>query len=569
MLHLSRTLSWWSLSPPNLTPSQYKVRGSFHNVDASAPGPAAGTTNRFSITVKMMWHKAQAIFGLLALTNTAIGASCDAATFASLTLSNIEIQSFIVTVATTGGAASVELCKIAIEYTHPGQNDVVNTWIGLPLDAADWNSRFQMAGGGGWSAGSESTILTPVAAGYSSSSTDGGHTAAQSQADWGLVSPGNTNWPALWDFAAWRWTRRRAWASWPRRSTMARSRRTRTGMGALLAGGKDMLWGKSIRISLTELSPGPPRSTGNDFSCSSTGLTFKQRNWVSASPPSCALQAITTAATAACDELDGVKDSVIAYPGQCKFDAKSLVGQAVNCTRPAGTVTITDEIAELANAIWQGPRSVEGDFQWYGLNPDASLSGLLSTSCTTVDNCTVVPFQIGLDWLQVFLARNASYDTASLTHEQWDRFYRQSVNEYTSVIGTDDPDLTDLKKAGTKLLAWHGTQDPLIPSNGTIDYYERAQAFNGDGFNDYYRFFLAPGVGHCGGGPGLDPSGTVFDTLRAWVENGTIPETLPATGPAVGSANVSATRSIDLCLYPKILTYVGTDPNDQASFTCA
>lgn len=202
MLHLSRTLSWWSLSPPNSSPSQYKDWGSFHNVDASVLGPAAGTTNRFNITVKMMWHKAQAIFGLLALTNTAIGASCDAATFASLTLSNIEIQSFNVTVATTGGAASVELCKIAIEYTHPGQNDVVNTWIGLPLDAADWNSRFQMAGGGGWSAGSESTILTPVAAGYSSSSTDGGHTASQSQADWGLVSPGNTNWPALWDFAS-------------------------------------------------------------------------------------------------------------------------------------------------------------------------------------------------------------------------------------------------------------------------------------------------------------------------------------------------------------------------------
>lgn len=55
----------------------------------------------------------------------------------------------------------------------------------------------------------------------------------------------------------------------------------------------------------------------------------------------------------------------------------------------------------------------------------------------------------------MFLARNASYDTATLTHEQFDRFYRQSVNEYTSVIGTDDPDLTDLKKAGTKLLTWY------------------------------------------------------------------------------------------------------------------
>lgn len=115
----------------------------------------------------------------------------------------------------------------------------------------------------------------------------------------------------------------------------------------------------------------------------------------------------------------------------------------------------------------------------------------------------------------------------------------------------------------------HGTQDPLIPSNGTIDYYERASAFNGDSFNDYYRFFLAPGVGHCGGGPGLDPSGTVFDVLRAWVENGTVPETLPATGPAVGASNTSTTRSIDLCLYPKVLTYIGPNPNDDASFTCA
>lgn len=244
------------------------------------------------------------------------------------------------------------------------------------------------------------------------------------------------------------------------------------------------------------------------------------------------------------------------------------MGQTVNCTSPQGTLVITEGVAELANAIWQGPVSAEGGFQWYGLNPDASLTGLLSTTCTTVDDCTVVPFQIGIDWLQVFLARNASYNTATLTHEQWDRFYRQSVDEYTSVIGTDNPDLTNLKNAGTKVLAWHGTQDPLIPSNGTVDYVERATAFNGD-ISDFYRFYLAPGIGHCGGGPGLDPSSTVFDVLRAWVENGTVPETLPATGPAVGAAKTKEERSIGLCLYPKLLTYIGPDPNNQASFICA
>jgi hypothetical protein len=195
------------------------------------------------------------------------------------------------------------------------------------------------------------------------------------------------------------------------------------------------------------------------------------------------------------------------------------------------------------------------------------MSGLLSTTCTTVDNCTVTPFSIGYEWLTVFLARNTSYDVNTITHEQWDDFFRQSVAEYTSTIGTDNPDLTGLKNAGTKVIAWHGTADPLIPSNGTLDYFERASAYNAN-LTDYYRSFIAPGVGHCGGGPGLDPSGTVFDTLRAWVENGTAPETLPASGPAVGSTDSAATRSIDLCALPKALTYIGPDPNESSSFTC-
>ncbi|KAK6192932.1 hypothetical protein LQW54_012981 [Pestalotiopsis sp. IQ-011] len=519
----------------------------------------------------MIWSICLAMLGLSALSRTVIAVNCDADAFGSLALDNIEIQSFIVTIrrnVTTGSAGSVDLCEIAIEYTHPGQNDVVNTWVGLPLDAASWNSRFQMAGGGGWTAGGESTILAPVAAGYSSSSTDGGHTAVQSTADWGLVNPANTNWPALWDFSSVALIEAAKLGKLATEIYYGEKPKYSYWNGCSTGGRQGHAMGQKYPDQFDGIVAGSPAINWERFQLQQFWSDFEAQE-LGIQPPSCALQAITTAATAACDELDGVKDSVIAYPGQCKFDAKSLIGQMVNCTSPQGAFTITEDVAELANAIWQGPRSVEGDFQWYGLNPDASLGGLLSTTCTTVDNCTVIPWQIGLDWLQVFLARNASYDTTTLTHEQWDRFYRQSVNEHASVIGTDDPDLTDLKEAGTKLLTWHGTQDPLIPSNGTIDYYERASAFNGDSFNDYYRFFLAPGVGHCGGGPGLDPSGTVFDVLRAWVENGTVPETLPATGPAVGASSTSATRSIDLCLYPKVLTYVGPDPNDDASFTCA
>jgi feruloyl esterase len=148
--------------------------------------------------------------------------ACSRATFKSLSLDTIQIKSVNVTAAhefstsgrnATGGVGvipdipgvetpTVDICLVSLSYTHPGQHDLVNTYIGLPLDAKDWNSRFLMHGGGAWYAGGESSILTPVLLGYASSSTDGGHGINASTTDWGLTSDGHTNWPALRDFSS-------------------------------------------------------------------------------------------------------------------------------------------------------------------------------------------------------------------------------------------------------------------------------------------------------------------------------------------------------------------------------
>lgn len=242
-----------------------------------------------------------------------------------------------------------------------------------------------------------------------------------------------------------------------------------------------------------------------------------------------------------------------------------MIGSTVSCTEPSGSIAVTAKHAELVKAVWEGPTSVEGRFEWYGMPKEAPLTSLLNTSCDSVDNCTLVPFSIPEDWLRVFVAKNTSLDLSGLSREDYDRLYRASVAQYASVMGTDNPDLTDLKNAGTKLLTWHGLADQLITYQGTVDYYDRVTELNSN-VTDYYRLFLAPGVEHCGLGPGLDPHLTIFESLRAWVENGTAPETVPATGPAVGGNN--ATREVGLCLYPRQLAYVGSDPNDAASFEC-
>ena len=296
-------------------------------------------------------------------------------------------------------------------------------------------------------------------------------------------------------------------------------------------------------------------------------LHTKRSPFTDTQPPACVLEAFTDAAIDACDLLDGVKDGIISLPGQCHFKASSIIGQTVNCSNPSGQITITDKMAELVSGMWEGPISLEDQFEWYGLHYDADLAFLLATTCTSLHNCTVIPFSISADWAKVFLARNSSFNVQGLTRQDFDDLFHESVDQYASIIGTHNTDLTEFKLAGGKMIAWHGMQDELIPTNGTVDYYSRVMDRDPT-VADYYRFYLAPGVGHCGGGRGFDPSGTVFETLRAWVENGTVPDTLGAVATAVAGSNSSSTRTAQLCPYPEIFTYVGGDPNDASSFSC-
>ena len=75
---------------------------------------------------------------------------------------------------------------------------------------------------------------------------------------------------------------------------------------------------------------------------------------------------------------------------------------------------------------------------------------------------------------------------------------------------------------------------------------------------------MAPGMGHCRGGPGPDR----FDTLTAlerWVELGEAPEQIVAS--RVTDGVVDLTRP--LCPYPQMATWNGTgNTKDAANFSC-
>ena len=145
---------------------------------------------------------------------------------------------------------------------------------------------------------------------------------------------------------------------------------------------------------------------------------------------------------------------------------------------------------------------------------------------------------------------------------------RRRQAEYGIVIGTDNPDLTGFRDRGGKMIIWHGWADQLITADGTIDYYKRVQQQMGGAkkTSDVARLFLAPGVSHCAGGPGPQPTG-VLDALLTWVEDGKAPDTLSATRHDQTGAVM---RSRPLCQYPLVAKYKGTGSTDEAAnFVCS
>ncbi|KAK3702812.1 hypothetical protein LTR37_014796 [Vermiconidia calcicola] len=171
------------------------------------------------------------------------------------------------------------------------------------------------------------------------------------------------------------------------------------------------------------------------------------------------------------------------------------------------------------------------------------------------------PFPISKEWIQVFLAKGLDYDVSDMSEEDFSSFLHVSRQLYTSILGSDDPDLSDFKAAGGKMITRHGLADELIFSNGSANYYERVLALNPKA-KDFYRYFEAPGVGHCGLGVGAFPR-QAFNSLVRWVENETVPDSLDA------ETTFQPTRPRILCGYPQVARYQGGNPDDASSYKCA
>jgi Tannase and feruloyl esterase len=454
-----------------------------------------------------------------------------------------------------GDAQTPASCRVTAVVTHPPAGDKVRVFLGFPMTG--WNGRFEGVGGGGFLGGSPAGVRAPLTTGYAAGSTDTGHEGASGS--FALDANGRLDWMLIRDNAYlgihqmtttgkavteafYGVPPARAYfngCSTGGRQGLMEAQRYPTDYDGILAGAPAINWTK---LHIEQMWGHVVMTEAND------------------PVPPCKFAAATAAAIAACDANDGVTDGVIDDPATCTYDPKALVGTS------AGTCgIITDADADVFRAIWGGPHRRDGSFMWYGLPRGADFSGVSGTGGTPIVSR---PNPITLDWWRYFLMQNPRFDPTGLTRAGYEQAWDQSVEEFSAVIATDSPNLAAFKAHGGKIVMWHGQADPLIYPGGSIDYYERTEKQMGgrDNTAKFLRLFLAPGVGHCGGGQGPAPSGQ-FETMVTWAEDGTAPETLAAIRRDRTGA---VTRSRPLCRYPLLAHYTGRgSTDDAANFACS
>lgn len=162
------------------------------------------------------------------------------------------------------------------------------------------------------------------------------------------------------------------------------------------------------------------------------------------------------------------------------------------------------------------------------------------------------------EFFKYFVFGDPKWDYRTYDFATWER----DTRVVRSILNADNPDLSTFTARG-KLLLWHGWSDAALNARSTIDYYDGALAKT-PALKDSGRFFLLPGVQHCGGGAGPD-SVDWIGAIADWVERGRPPERILASKRVDGKL----TRTRPVCAYPQRTVYKGAGSADEAeSFEC-
>ena len=429
-------------------------------------------------------------------------------------------------------------CRVAA-VLKPSADSSIGIEVWLPTE--EWNGKFLAEGGGGWAgAVSSGSMRTALQEHYATASTDTGHKGDGGDASFAIGHP-----EKMVDYA-YRAVHEMAITSKAIINAFyGRGSRLSYWDGCSLGGRQGLMEAQRYPEDFDAIIAGAPANYHIHLVAADMAAGMATLKSL-LTPAKYAL--LNRSVLAACDARDGVKDGLLTDPRTCRFDPSTLLCREIetdNC--------LTAPQVEAAKTIYAPAKTKTGDVIFPGLEPGTELGwGALTGGGPAPLSLIQGAFMVAhddpkWDWRTFDLDR----DTAL-------------ADEKLGFIHAINPDLQAFKARGGKLLLYHGWNDPLIAPQNTVNYYSSVLAKMGTRQDNWLRLFMAPGMLHCGGGPG--PSSINFlGAIERWRESGVAPDQIMASH--VTNNRVDMTRP--LCPYPQVAHYQGIgSTNDAANFVC-
>ena len=489
---------------------------------------------------------AVAIVSAVFLPSAAAAATCES-------LASLPVKSGTVTLAQTvapgafppptgripPGSANVfaslgQFCRVAITLKPAPRSDIkAEVW----MPTSGWNGKLQVVGNGGFAGTiTYAAMANALAAGYAAASTDTGHTGPSS----------NTfaNEDVLIDFAhraihettvAAKTTVNGFYGNAPRFSYFA---------GCSTGGRQALTAAQRYPEDFNGIVAGAPASHTSTQAFGQIWFAQALGDPAGALPRE-KLALVHDAVLNACDGLDGAKDGVLENPIACTFDPKVLACKAGS--DPASC--LTDAQVTTVQKVYAGPS-----------NPSTGKQIYVGLERGSEPGWNPVPVSYAVDYFKYIVFKDPNWDPKAINY---DSHVKQAATGDNLIFDANKTDMSAFTKRGGKLILYQGWGEPGIPPANLVRYYSEIQSRT-SGAKDAVRLFMVPGMGHCGGGTGVNTFDMVTP-LDQWVTAGNAPKQIPASRVRNGVSD----RTRPLCAYPQIAIYKGTGSlDDAANFSC-
>jgi feruloyl esterase len=264
-----------------------------------------------------------------------------------------------------------------------------------------------------------------------------------------------------------------------------------------------------------------------------------------------------------CDDVDGLKDGLIADPRQCRFDPLKDLPKCEGDVE--GKNCFTTAQLEGLRKVYGGVRNSKGVLLYPGqpLGAEIAVNGRSGWRGSIGGDGG-----LGLIFGETFM-RFLAFEPQRGKAWSWKQFDFDTdppqMAAFSQVIDATNPDLTKLKKRGGKIIHYHGWADALVNPQMSVDYYESVMKKMGARqTKEFYRLYMIPGMFHCAGGVGCDRADW-FTPLVEWVEKGVAPGAIQSSRLEKGET----VRTRPQCVYPEVARYNSQgDINKAENFTC-